>query len=329
MKVTLFLALVLVPCSWLHSAEVQLKTTSGILHGTLEVTNDRKKSRVVLIIPGSGPTDRDGNTAGLPGRNNSLKYLAESLLQSGTPSLRIDKRGIGKSFGAAPQERDLRFESYVYDVIEWIRHLRAEGYGQVFVLGHSEGALVGLLAAQQEGVDGYISVAGTARPASKLILEQLRSKLPADLLTQAESILDQLDKGHQVRDTPAALNALFRSSVQPYLISWTKYDPAQEIAKVASPVLIIQGSTDIQVSISDAEMLHKHKLGSELSLIEGMNHVLKSVGPDLQEQVASYSDPKLPLHEKITTAISDFIEKNQKSVQSSTAPTFDGPTPSK
>ena len=100
------------------------------------------------------------------------------------------------------------------------------------------------------------------------------------------------------------------------MISWFKYDPSKEIAKVSSPVLIIQGSTDLQVSISDAESLHNNKIDSQLLIIEGMNHVLKSIGPDLKEQVASYSDPKLPVNEKIVTAIFDFIEKNKKITQS-------------
>jgi len=208
MKSTLFILLLSFSC--LHSAEVQMTTPTGILRGELEPAKDDDKSCVVLIIPGSGPTDRDGNTAGLPGKNNSLKYLAEGLLQKNIPSLRIDKRGIGGSSTAMTKESDLRFDTYVQDVIEWIRYLRSkEGYRTVFVLGHSEGALIGLLAAvQKEPVNGYISVAGTARPAAKLILDQIRSKLPPDLLAKSEIILKQLDAGNQVKDTPPELTPL-------------------------------------------------------------------------------------------------------------------------
>jgi uncharacterized protein len=309
----LIIFVIFMPLIASQAIEIKIETSNGALHGTLEKAGDGNKSPFALIISGSGATDRDGNSAVLPGANNSLKYLSEGLLKTGISSLRFDKRGIGASKSASLKESDLLFETYVQDVVEWIRFLKKDqGYQNVFVIGHSEGSLIGMIAAQKEPIRGFISIAGPARPASAIILDQARPQLPPELLKKTESILDQLNQGQTVPDAPIELHALFRPSVQPYLISWFKYDPSKEIAKLMIPTLILQGTTDIQVPTSEADFLHKSKKDSELVVIEGMNHVLKSVDSDLIKQTSSYSDPSLPINEKLVSAIGSFIHKNVK-----------------
>src|SRR5690606_21309089 len=98
------------------------------------------------------------------------------------------------------------------------------------------------------------------------------------VLERSLPILEELKKGNLVENTPADLAALFRDSVQPYLISWFKYDPSLEIDKVKAPVLIIQGDNDIQVQVDDAEILYnarKDKENTKLVIVKGMNHILK------------------------------------------------------
>lgn len=305
----LFIALSLIGLG--HAGtEVELKTSTGTLKGTLETPANREKSCVVLILVGSGSTDRDGNSLGLPGKNNSLKLLATALAQDGIPSLRVDKRGIAASKAAGPKEQDLRFETYVNDSIAWIDFLQTvRGYQKIIILGHSEGALIGLVAANKKLVAGYISLAGTSRRASVLLRQQLASKLPPELRTEANVILQQLDQGIPVEKVSTPLDPIFRKSVQPYLISWFHYTPTEEIAKLTCPVLIIQGTTDIQVPVSDADALHDAKPNSKLVKIEGMNHVLKNVSPDEKAQIASYSDPALPLHPDLMIPIEAFIRE--------------------
>ncbi len=291
-----------------RAVDVQLTTLTGVLRGSLESSTN--KAVAVLILAGSGPTDRDGNSAGLPGKNNSLKYLAEALKGQGIASLRIDKRGIAASTSAGPKEVDLRFETYIDDAGAWLRFLRKDcGYQRVIILGHSEGSLIGMIAAQREKADGFISIAGAGRKASVVLREQLATKLPPDLLKENERVLVQLEQGKLVDDSPPLLDVLYRRSVQPYLISWFKYDPQVEIAKLTMPVLLVQGSTDIQVSVADAERLHKSKPDAELVIVDGMNHIMKEVKGGLMEQMPSYSDPALPLHKKLVEAVVGFVRK--------------------
>ncbi len=290
--------------------EVTLKTSTGALNGTLEIPATAEKSCVVLILAGSGPTDRDGNSLGLSGKNDSLKLVATALAKAGIPSLRGDKRGVAASKAAGPNEEDLRFDSYVDDTVAWIDFLQSvRGYQKVIILGHSEGGLIGLVAAAQKPVAGYISVAGSSRRASVVLREQLATQLPPKLRTEANVILQQLDQGVLVNKFSAALDPVFRKSVQPYLISWFHYTPTEEIARLTCPILIIQGTTDIQVSTTDADALQSASPGSSLVKIDGMNHVLKEVPTDEKSQLASYADPELPLAPGLMAPIEAFIRK--------------------
>lgn len=293
--------------------DVELKTGTGTLKGSLEEAGD-SRSKIILIHPGSGPTDRDGNSAGLPGKNNSLKYLAETLQQQGVPSLRIDKRGVAASLSAANQEEDIRFQTYVDDTSRWIDFLKKRGYQKIILLGHSEGALVTMLASSHADVSAYISIAGPARSADEVLLEQLTQQLSPypQLLVQTTTIITDLKAGKTTAQLPpnfpAPLATLFRPSVQPYLISWFKHSPSKEIAKLKKPVLIVHGSTDLQVPVEAAKQLHTQAANSQLAVIKGMNHVLKDTSGTMAQQLPSYSDPKLPLNRQLGSTISEFIK---------------------
>ena len=270
-KATYFFQLLLAGAV-LAAEPVRLDTGTGILYGTMEVPPSKPPYPVVLIIAGSGPTDRDGNSSMLQGKNNSLKMLAEDLAALGIASLRYDKRFIGESRITGLKEEDLRFDTYVDDVVRWGEYLRKDPrFRSLVIAGHSEGSLLGMLAAQKLMVNGYVSIAGSGRPAGQIVLEQYRSQtLPAGLMNQVEDIVKALEAGRRVESVPPALAVVFRSSVQPYVISWFHYDPAREIARLKMPVLILQGTTDIQVSVGDAELLAKANPAAKLVLIEGM-----------------------------------------------------------
>jgi pimeloyl-ACP methyl ester carboxylesterase len=188
----------------------------------------------------------------------------------------------------------LRFDTYVGDAAEWVRQLRADPrFSAVFVIGHSEGSLIGMLAAQRVDVDGFVSIAGPGRPAAAVLRDQLRPQLPPLLWEASERILARLESGTMADSIPPQLAALYRPSVQPYLISYLPLDPSAEIARLRIPVLIAQGTTDIQSSPAEANALRAANPASELLLLEGVNHVLKRVSANLAEQQSSYSDPGL------------------------------------
>jgi len=284
---------------------VTLKTASGDLEGTLITPFSNSLKTIALIIAGSGPTDRDGNNPAM--MNNSLKMLANELDKNGIASLRYDKRGIGKSRQAGLKETDLRFENYINDVKAWINYLKNElKFNNVIVIGHSEGSLIGMVASQSNIVSKFISIAGAGQSADKIIREQLKSQ-PMSVTIPSNTILDKLVKGDTVSDVPPMLNSLFRPSVQPYIISWFKYDPQKEIAKLKIPVLIIQGTTDIQVGTDDANRLAKAHPKAKLAIIEGMNHIMKQAPADRQMNILTYTQPDLALKKELIDTIIPFI----------------------
>ena len=286
-------------------SEIILKTPTGKLYGTLEITKIEPPFPVVLIIAGSGPTDRDGNNPKM--KNNSLKMLATELSKNGIASLRYDKRGIGKSKNAGLKESDLRFENYSEDAEDWIDFLKQDNrFGDIVVIGHSEGSLIGMIASQKKNVAKFISIAGVGQSADKTIREQLKSQ-PATVLESASPILDKLVQGEMVENIPSMLNSLFRPSVQPYMISWFKYDPSKEISKLEKPVLIVQGTTDIQVTIDDAEKLAEANPKAKKQIIKGMNHIMKTAEIDRQKNIQTYSQPDLPVKTELIKVIVDFI----------------------
>ena len=287
-----------------------LTTPSGVIHGTIDLPSGTGPFPVVLIIAGSGPTDRDGNSAMLAGKNNSLKMLAQSLATANIASLRFDKRGIAASAAAGPKEADLRFENYVDDAAAWVEQLRHDKrFSTVTIIGHSEGALIGAIATARTHPNAFISVAGVGRSAGLVLREQMNGKLPAQLFQANEKILRELEAGRTTEDVPPALKSLYRSSVQPYLISWFKYNPSEIVASIKEPILICQGTTDIQVAVEEAEALKKNASAAKLVIIEGMNHVLKSVPADPVKQTSSYTDPALPINAELMKNIIEFVPR--------------------
>ncbi|MBN1250790.1 MAG: alpha/beta hydrolase [Bacteroidales bacterium] len=289
-------------------SEIILKTSTGDIYGLLTIPNNLKKTPIVLIIAGSGPTDRDGNSP-INLHTNAYKMLSEELAINGISALRFDKRGIGISKSAMTKESDLRFETYINDVVDWISLLKSDKrFSKIIILGHSEGSLIGMIAANQTKISGFISIAGVGNTADKVLQEQLINKLPPQLLNESNKILDSLKLGKTVKNVNPYLFSIYRPSVQPYMISWIKYNPVKEISKLKIPTLIIQGTSDIQVKIDNANLLSASKPDAKLVIIENMNHILKESSIDIQENMATYNNPDLPLKSELSYKIIDFIK---------------------
>ena len=289
-----------------NASLIGLKTNSGSLYGTLLMPNHiNGKIPVALIIAGSGPTDRDGNNAMM--KNNSLKMLAESLANNGIASLRYDKRGIGESKAALISEANLSFEDLIQDAQQWVRILKEnKKFSKIIIIGHSEGSLIGMNAAKN--ANGFISLAGAGRSADLILKEQLGAQ-PKQVQDLCFPIIDSLTAGKLVDNVNPMLNSLFRSSVQPYMISWFKHNPQQDIKQLKFPCLIIQGDNDLQVSISDARLLADAKNNNQLVIIEKMNHIFKIIeSGDRSANVAAYSDPSMPISNEMTEKISHYIK---------------------
>jgi alpha-beta hydrolase superfamily lysophospholipase len=234
--------------------------------------------------------------------------LAQALADAGIASVRYDKRGIAASRAAGPKESELRFDTYVDDAAAWASKLKSDArFSSVTIIGHSEGSLIGMLAAQRANADAFISIAGVAQSAPAILRKQVAGKLPPELAAANERILASLEHGKLAGDVPPALAALYRPSVQPYLISWFRYVPAERIAALEIPSLIVQGDTDVQVSVEESQALKAAQPNAVLAVIPGMNHVLKPVPANMQQQLASYGNPALPVAPQLTKTILDFL----------------------
>ncbi|MBC5809583.1 MAG: alpha/beta hydrolase [Candidatus Eremiobacteraeota bacterium] len=282
----------------------------GRLYGSLRFPAGSPPFPAALIIAGSGPTDRDGNSAPAV-KSDAYRLLAEALGARGIASLRYDKRGVGASAGAAGRETDVRFDTFVDDAVAWLAKLSADKrISRSYIAGHSEGSLIGMLAARKvAGVAGYVSLCGAGRPAGPLLLDQLKAGLPPALYAQAASIVAHLQRGELVADVPPELSGpLFRPSIQPYIISWFALDPAVEIAKLKMPIGIVGGTADAQVAVSEARLLSAAAPAARLTIVEGMSHMLKHVdGAGREAQLRTYTDPTLPVEPSMVAAIENVV----------------------
>ena len=294
------------------SAAITAPGPQGPLEGTL--LDAGKSAPVVLIIPGSGPTDRDGNNP-LGVTAAPYRLLAEALAAKGVSSARIDKRGMFGSKAAVADANKVTIADYAADTHNWVDAIhKRTGAKCVWVLGHSEGALVALASAQNpDGMCGVILVSGAGRRMSDIIREQLRANpANAPVLDSAMAAIDSLEQGRHVdvTDMHPALQRLFAPQVQDFLIDMFRQDPARLAAAVKLPILIVQGERDVQVSVADAKALATAQPKARLVLIPAMNHVLKDVGSDDRAaNVATYADPSLPVDSTAVDAIASFVKR--------------------
>ncbi|WP_422486996.1 alpha/beta hydrolase [Gudongella sp. DL1XJH-153] len=286
--------------------EYDLAVPEGEIKGTLLLPEGEGPYKVAIIHQGSGPTDRDGNST-IAGDNNSLKMVAEKLAEEGIASVRYDKRGIAESMPLIESEEDLVFEDYVNDMIMWIDKVEADDrFDEIYLIGHSEGALISAAAAMEREVEGFISLAGVGERASDTLRRQLSTQ-PDEITELIEPIMIELENGRLVEDVPEILQSLFRNSIQPYMISWFQYDPVEVYNRIDSPILVIQGDNDVQVTVDDA-MILADASGTDPVIIEGMNHVLKNAPEDVEGNLETYGDPDLDLHPNLMSTILEFIK---------------------
>lgn len=281
-------------------------TINPLLNGSLySPLKQNKKTNLVILIAGSGPTDRDGNQKGLP--NNSLKYLSEELTKNDIAVFSYDKRILAQMKNGTVNEATLTFDDFITDATTVLLFFKNQKkYNKIIIAGHSEGSLIGMIAANGKA-DAFISLAGAGRTIDAVLVEQIAKQAPY-LKEEVQKNLNILKNGKTFELRNPMLASLFRASIQPYMISWIKYNPQSEIVKLKIPVLLLNGTADLQVSVAEAELLKKAKPEAELVLIEKMNHIFKEINGDDSVNMKSYSNPDLPIAPKVVTAITGFIK---------------------
>jgi len=288
---------------------VTARNTFGTLEGTLEVPEGCAGMPVVLILSGSGSQDRDGNSPRI------YALLAEGLRDAGIAALRFDDPGVDASHTALPDKiEEFVYETEVDAMGAWLDVLASDRrFGPIVLAGHSQGSLTALLLAQRGSVDAVVSLAGTGRPIAEVLREQLVSRLTAEQLATFDATLEKVARGEIVDPVPPPLDRIMPPSVQPYFASWMKYDPKIEIAKLAQPVLIVQGGTDVQVSDVDAARLAEGNPEAQMLHIPDMCHVLREAHQKTaSSQAAQYSEPAIPLHASLLPRLAQFVNGLEK-----------------
>jgi pimeloyl-ACP methyl ester carboxylesterase len=288
---------------------ITYKNLSGSISGTLAIPrNASGKIPVVIIIADYGTTDRNGNNPPADVNDNSYKLLAEGLGKNGIASVRYDKRMVGES-KTSNKLNELRFDDYVDDAVGLIGMLNDDQrFSKIIVLGHGEGSLVGMLAARDQPVKGIISVNATSEQGDKFVTAQMKSK-PQFMQDEFKTLLDSMKKGKTIDNIDLALYFIASPAKQPFLMSYFRYPPIRVIKVMKAPVLIIQGTTDQQITVADAEKLKKAKSEATLTIIPGMNHIMKDGPADKDQNLATYNKPELPLKAELVPAIVSFVNK--------------------
>ncbi len=277
---------------------------NSLIDGTLLIPKEKSKTLAILIA-GSGPTDRNGNQNFL--KSNSLKKLAEGLSNKNIASFRYDKR-IVKQILRRNVDKNITFDDFVTDAISVISYFKTKNtYNKIYIIGHSQGSLVGMLAAKGKA-DGFISLAGAGQSIDNVILEQIEKTAPM-FTTDSKRLFKILKSGKTTTDYPAALTSVFNIDVQPFMMNWMQYNPQEELKKLNIPVLIINGTKDLQVSVDEAKLLKESSTNSELKIIENMNHVLFIIEGDNLENSKSYNESFRPISEELVSSIVEFIKK--------------------
>lgn len=284
--------------------ELAIKCNDMNIHGTLTTpAHSHGATPLVIIIAGSGPTDRDCNGQGF--KSDAYKKLAHGLALNQIATFRFDKRGVGKSTEQKIEEEKMLFDYLVDDVKSLIAHFKKDPtYNQIIICGHSEGALIGMLAADENMK--YISLCGVATSADIILKNQLKGKL-GDIEEVTFKKIDSLKQNYDVVCDNPMLYSLLRPSVLPYLKSWFKITPTQHIAKFKNPILVIGGGSDLQVADSEASTLASHNPKTVLHIYKNMNHLLVDVVND-EENKASYNKPELPLNQNMINEIVKYCK---------------------
>lgn len=267
-------------------------------------TTASSSDNLAIIVPGSGPTNRNGNSyMGLKG--DSYKQLAFALASKSIDVFTYDKRIIAQLKANQVKEEEMRFDDGITDLILIVNYFATQ-YPNITLIGHSEGALIANLVANTNSkVTKYIALQGPGESADKIIYEQVTKQFPA-LGEQVNTINQTLKKGVLVEKVPSFLQALYRPSLQPYLISWMKYDPSLEIQKTKQPTLLVDGDKDLQVSIKQGDLLQQANPKAKRITLQNMNHVLKQIDKE-EDNLKSYGDPSFPLHPALVSTLSTFI----------------------
>lgn len=286
--------------------EVEIPIENSFIYGSLEESNSK---HLVVLISGSGPTDRNGNSSLSEGDNNSLKFLAEEIALKGFDTFRYDKRMVAKSKNFKGEDSTV-FYDFVSDTKTIIEYFRNKNkYEKFSIIGHSEGSLIGAITCNEIKIDNFVSLCGLIEQMDTTIIKQMTDRAPA-YVNEVKGYFNQLNEGKKLDSINPMLVSLFRPSIQGFLINMLKYKPIDIYKNIKSNKLFIGGGFDIQVKGDDVKKFAK-SIEANYIIFEKMNHVLKESPKDYLGQLATYSNPELPLYDGLVDSIVKFLKEEK------------------
>ena len=274
------------------------------IEGTLLLPKDKKTDEILtIIISDYGPTDRNGNQSFM--KNNCLKQLAEALSSNKIATFRYDKR-IVKQIQTRKSSKDVTFDDLVADATDVIDYFKSrKRFKKIIVLGHGQGSLVGILASKKNA-DAFISVAGTALNIGDVIIKEVEKTAPVQL-EKVKYVIEKLKSGKRVGNYPKELEFVLNPKVQPYMISWMKYNPKEEIKNLDIPILVTNGTKDLQVGNDEGLQLKNASQNVKFVEIKNMNHMLFEIEGNDLENSKSYNESYRKVSQILIDNIIDFI----------------------
>lgn len=280
---------------------------NDFIEGSLYEANVNKDMPLLIISQGSGPTNRNGNQMMMI--SNYAKQLSDSLQQRGLNNFSYDKRTV-KYIKEGKIPSDMAFENFVVDLVDVIKYFKSNGYTNIHLVGHSQGSLVSFKAAKIEAVESVISIAGTARTIDIVITEQVAGQYPT-LKEALEKGFKELKATDTILKVNPFLQSVFAPKNQKFLNSYAQADPVDAVKALDDlPILVINGTKDIQVPLKDARALDSIAKNSKLIEIENMNHVYRLIEGDRSENVASYTNKDQAISSELVESIVKFVKQN-------------------
>jgi pimeloyl-ACP methyl ester carboxylesterase len=289
------------------SSEILIQNDSIVLPGTLTYTTNISKQPLLIFVHGSGNVDRNGNQASMGATPNYIKQLKDSLTIKDIAFYSFDKRSATAS-NIKFMMKDMRFDAFVEDLNLVVDKFKDDKrFSSISLIGHSQGSLVAMLA-NQTNIDKYISLAGPSNSIDHSIIAQVRLQNGDSIANIVKSHFKELSETGSIEKIDPNLMTLFNKPTQPFFASWMAYNPSEEIKKLKTPILILNGDKDLQVYLNDANALHEANSESKLVIIKNMNHVLKHIEKD-SDNLTSYRIPSYPLSTQLIFEIENFVKK--------------------
>ena len=285
-----------------NSEEVYLQNDSIQLPGTLTFINEN--TPLIIWVHGSGNVDRNGNQAGVNINANYIKQFRDAVNKENISFFSFDKRT------SSPKNmkflKDTNFNDFVSDVSIVVNHFKDDKrFSEIILVGHSQGSLIAMLAIKN--TTKYISLAGPSESVDKTIVKQItKQNEPLGKITEAH--FKELKETGAIKTVNPFLFSVFAKQNLAFMSSWLQYNPSEEIKKLTIPILIINGSKDLQVKVDDAQGLHAANPKSRLVIIDNMNHVLKQIDKD-EDNLKSYYSADYPLSKKLIETVVSFVKK--------------------